>query len=311
METQLKTKGIIFDIQGFSVHDGPGCRTLVFMKGCTMQCFWCSNPEGIHQNTEPLYFRDKCILDKKCIPACKRNAITEENGKLNIDREKCKDCGDLTCIKACLTGALRKNGYEITVAELMDLIRRDRQYWGPGGGITLTGGEPLLQIDFALALLKECYEAYIHTGIETCGNIITDYYERITPYTEWIFFDLKHMNEAKHKAATGASNTLILDNARWLSGHFKGRLIFRLPLIPGFNDSKKNIVDIAEFLHSVGKDEINLLPLHHMGIEKYSALGLQYKAMGYNIPVKENLMQINDLLDKKNIKCYIATETPF
>ena len=311
MEKELNSSGTIFDIQGFSVHDGPGCRTLVFLKGCTMQCFWCSNPEGIHPQPEPLYFQSSCIFDKNCVEACPENAITPGENKIIINRTKCLSCTDFKCVASCFTGALRTNGREVAADELLKTIRRDRQYWGQNGGITLSGGEPLLQIDFAATLLKACYDAYIHTAIETCGNVKLESYQRIADITEWIFFDLKHMDDCKHKDATGVSNKRILENARWLGEHYSGRLFFRLPLIPGFNDSHENIDATADFLAEIGLNEINLLPVHHLGREKYNMMNLPYHAAGVPVPKPDHINKIKNWFEEKNIQCYIGGDTPF
>jgi pyruvate formate lyase activating enzyme len=276
--------GIIFDIQGFSVHDGPGCRTLIFLKGCSLRCQWCSNPEGLHAYPEPLYYSEKCIHDGACRDACTQGALSLNGDRLIIEREKCQRCvvddhspsSFLPCASACLTSALKKAGYVITLKELFHIISRDRNYWGSEGGVTLTGGEPMVQSAFATAILKRCYDAYIHTAIETCGNVPWTVFEKALPYLNYILYDLKHMDPAKHKAMTGISNNLILDNARRLARHFQGKVVFRVPVIPGFNDDDENMIRIKEFMRETGVREIELLPLHHLGREKYRLLGTEY-----------------------------------
>lgn len=163
--------GVIFDIQGFSVHDGPGCRTLIFLKGCSMHCDWCANPEGRSPFPEPLWNKSKCTFDLKCLKACPNNAIRPEDGYLHINRELCRQCTSHDCEYSCLTGAMKMAGARMTVEEVFQKISRDRTYWGAGGGVTLTGGEPFIQPLFSSALLKRCYDAYIHTAAETCGNV--------------------------------------------------------------------------------------------------------------------------------------------
>lgn len=304
-------KGFIFDIQGLSVHDGPGCRTLIFLSGCTLQCFWCSNPEGISKMPTPLYFSSKCIACGKCITHCAEDALELENETLNIDRQKCAYCRDRNCIDECYTGALRLSGYEITVSGLYEIIQRDRQFWGSQGGITLSGGEPLLQLNFAKEILKRCYEGYIHTAIETCGNIPWTHFQEVIPFVDWIFFDLKNFNSDEHQKATSAGNTLILENAKRLSQEFKGRLIFRLPLIPEFNDSTENIDELIAFLKETGKNEINILPLHHLGREKYTVLGKPYTAGEFPVPLEIKMREIENRFKSAGINCYISSETPF
>lgn len=304
-------KGYLFDIQGFSVHDGPGCRTLIFMKGCNLNCFWCSNPEGNSSKPVPLYFASKCIYDANCLESCPHDAISITNNHLEISRDLCSKCESYACADACLTDALCISGYEISTDELFKIIERDRQFWGNSGGITLTGGEPLLQIDFAGEILQKCYDAYIHTAIETCGNVPWVNFEKVMPFLDWIFFDLKHMNPAFHKKATGAYPGMILENAARLAGEFTGRLIFRLPLIPGFNDTAENIEAVASFINKAGKKEINLLPLHHLGREKYNLLNKPYQALDYPPPTKTDLEKVKKHFTTLGVKCYINDETPF
>ena len=304
-------KAYIFDIQGLSVHDGPGCRTLIFMKGCTLNCFWCCNPEGISSKPSLMYYSSKCITCGNCTKNCPQNAIRIEDGKLTILRQHCAVCEDQNCINECYTDALRLCGYEITLTKLMEIIRRDRQFWGNKGGITLTGGEPLLQIDFVKELLAKCHQAYIHTAIETCGNVPWKNYQKVLPYLDWIFFDLKNFNSEEHKKATTVGNQMILENARLLAREFAGRLIFRLPLIPGFNDTSENIASLIQFMKETGKNEINILPLHHLGKEKYQKLDKKYIGEGIPIPANEHLKAIGQTFQSAGIHCYMGSETPF
>jgi len=306
-----KLTGTLFDIQGFSVHDGPGCRTLIFFKGCPLSCTWCSNPEGKNRFPEPLYQARKCTLDMLCAKACPHHAITLVSGALVIDRSKCGACTTFDCTEACCTGALQKGGYEITVNELYLLIQRDRQYWGSRGGITLTGGEPFFQPEFTLELLQRCYSAYIHTAAETCGNIPWKNIATSLPYLEWIFFDLKHMDPQRHRQMTGASNRLILKNASDIAKEFSGRMVFRMPLIPGFNDDNENISATISFIKSTGRNEINILPLHHLGREKYALLGLPYYTENFDHPGHQLLHDITTRFLESGIHCYPGNQTPF
>jgi pyruvate formate lyase activating enzyme len=310
--------GCIFDIQGFSVHDGPGCRTVVFMKGSTMSCIWCSNPEGIKPYPIPLYNAEKCIYDGLCVKACdKLSAVSIQQStfsnldELIINRNLCKDCNGYKCAEACNTGALKIAGYYITVDELFQRLERERDYWGKDGGMTLTGGEPFNQPEFALEILMKCYKSYIHTAIETCGNVPWKYYEEAINYIDWIFYDIKHINNQKHKEWTGVDNKLILKNAEKFAKLFKGRIIIRIPLIPGFNDSEKELSDIADFMNSVGLKEVNILPVHHLGKEKYKLLGLNYYN---NLPTSSFQLPSSgyfEIFFKKGLTCYEGYKTPF
>jgi len=315
MDQAKLTGGNIFDIQGFSVHDGPGCRTLVFLKGCPLRCLWCSNPEGLRYYPEPLYKGSKCIADLFCLEACPHQAITvpggEENAGLDFDREKCSKCETYDCAKACLTGALATGGYHITVQDLYTRIVRDRQYWGGKGGITLTGGEPFAQPQFTSAILTRCFKAYIHTAVETCGDIPWKNIEPSLPFLEWIFFDLKHMDESAHKALTSVSNRRILENAGRLAKSFEGRILFRMPLLPGMNDSEENIRATAGFILSCGRNELNILPVHHLGREKYLLAGLEYRLPGLEMAGRELLHTVRDRFTELGVKCYLGSETPF
>jgi pyruvate formate lyase activating enzyme len=305
------TEGYLFDIQGYSVHDGPGCRTLIFLKGCSLHCNWCSNPEGLHSFPEPLYNSSKCIFDHLCIKACKKQAISAVDRDLRFNKDLCCECITYDCSKACCTGALKTGGYKITVNELIRLIQRDRQYWGRTGGITLSGGEPFLQPDFVKTLLQLCHQSYIHTAAETCGNVSWKNIESSLEYLDWIFYDLKHMMDSWHFMMTGTGNKMILENARKLASKFKGRLVFRMPVIPGYNDDEEHIRQLSGFLNSIEKDEINILPLHHLGREKYNLLGKAYYTSDYVSPLKGSLSQIQALFSDSKINCYIGTDTPF
>jgi pyruvate formate lyase activating enzyme len=305
------TEGNLFDIQGFSVHDGPGCRTLIFLKGCSLRCKWCSNPEGLNNFPEPLYNSQKCIFDTLCVVACERQAIALFDQELRINKDFCRDCLTYECTKACCTGALKLGGYRIPVEDVLKIVQRDRHYWGREGGITFTGGEPFLQPDFVKALLQACHKSYIHTAVETCGNIPWSNIQPSLAYLDWIFFDLKHMETTHHSMMTGSGNKLILENASLLSSEFKGRLVFRMPVIPGFNDDDEHIQQISDFLNSIGKDEINILPLHHLGREKYHLLGESYYTKTFTSPSKDSLFRIQSLFLDRHIQCYIGTETPF
>lgn len=299
------TGGFIFDVQGFSVHDGPGCRTLIFLKGCSLHCDWCSNPEGIDPHLNLMFDDEKCIRDGLCVDSCPFNALKLVQNQLIIPRKACNDCIDFPCINECLTEALRKAGTFITVDELFKTIQRDRQFWGSEGGITLTGGEPLLQIDFAKEILKRCYNAYIHTAIETCGNVPWHNFAETLPWIDFIYFDLKMINSAIHKKLTGADNELILENARRLAASFNGKLIFRMPVLPGINDNSEHLAEVISFMNSISKDEIQILPLHHLGREKYKLLGKDYKMTGCRTPNRQEMIRIQEIFRSGGVNCYL------
>lgn len=308
-------KGLIFDIQGFSVHDGPGCRTLIFLKGCTLNCGWCANPEGINPNNQVLYYRSHCkATDFSCVDACPRGAIVKSSHVegIEIDRRKCGSCNTLDCVKRCNHDALRISGRHISVDEMMRRIQRDRRFWGSRGGITLTGGEPLLQREFATELLRRCHEGYIHTSIETCGHVPWEAFKGALPYLDWIFFDLKHMDSDRHEQGTGQPNSLILENAiRLASTHRSYRMIFRVPVIPRFNDDVKNIRATAEFIAETGVKEVNILPIHYLGLSKYDVLGVKCSYDSLVNVSGEKLTEIQSIFQKHSVECYIDSSTPF
>lgn len=309
----IKPLGIVFDIQGFSIHDGPGCRTVIFLKGCTLKCKWCSNPEGILPYPEPIYTKSKCIYDKLCIESCPLNAISTIKNVLKINRRLCKICSSHNCEIACCTGALKIVGYKISLPEIFRIIRRDQEYWGENGGVTLTGGEPFFQHEFTTEILKYCRKKYINTVVETCGNIPWENIEKALPFIDWIFYDIKHVDPIKHKKGTGSNNNLILENAKKLAEKYCGRLIFRTVIIPNYNDSKKDVVQLAKILSNFkrNKIEINILPLHNLGREKYSKLGIKYFNPSLSVPANKSMQKIKQILETFDFICYIGNDTPF
>ncbi len=294
-----------------SVHDGPGCRTLVFMQGCTLNCNWCSNPEGISKKPELLYRVDNCRLDGNCIADCNFSAITIENKKLIIDRRICDSCTSYSCINNCYTKALSKSAKEMCVTDLIKIVNRDRQYWGKDGGVTLSGGEPLLQIDFVDEFLRKCHNSYIHTAIETCGNLPWSNFSRVLPFVDWIFIDFKHPDSAEHKAKTGSGNMKIVSNIQRLKAEFLGKIVVRIPVIPGYNNTDEAISGYLNFFMKNNIEEVNILPLHHLGREKYTLLGLDYE-MDHTITIsKEEISRIEGVFTSAGIVCYSGHLTPF
>jgi len=281
------------------------------MKGCTLNCKWCANPEGIHPFPIPLYTASECLKDGDCAIACPNNSIQLRDQKWSINYTQCATCINQECVTACPTDALKINGYYETVDSLYAKIQRDRNFWGSNGGVTFSGGEPLLQLKFISAILKKCFDANIHTAIETCGQIPLSHFETAIPYLDWIFFDLKHLDSSVHRLVTGHHNQLILGNAKYLAAAFDGRLIFRIPFIPYFNDDSAHLKELAELMLSFGRKEINLLPLHHWGREKYKKLQKTYSA-GYDpIPTNQQLKKAQSVFTSYGIKCYIGNDTPF
>jgi len=273
-----KTLGIVTNIQAYSLHDGPGIRTLVFMKGCPLRCQWCCNPECLISNPEAEFYKSKCIKCGTCVEICKRNAINpdlELESGFKVNKDLCNECGE--CVKACPVEALKFVGKVVSVDEVFNKVKKDRPFYLTSrGGLTISGGEPLYQIQFTRLLLKRAYEDGINTAIETCGNVPWNHCEQVLPYLDTILYDIKHMDPVKHKQRTGVSNRLILDNLKKLSNTGVS-IIVRLPLIPQFNLGQDNAVRIAEFISTLQNVvEINLLPFHQLGKDKYRRLGREY-----------------------------------
>ena len=273
--------GLVFNIQKFSLHDGEGIRTLVFLKGCPLTCDWCSNPEGQSYSPELAYNADKCIGKTECDRCrhiCNADAIRErDDGKVEIDRNLCDNCGD--CVDACPSEALELFGRHMSISDVIRVVEEDSGFYArSGGGLTLSGGEPLSQARFVERLLKTAQQRGIDTAIETTGLCNWKDLENACRYVNHVFFDIKSLDSEKHKRATGVDNELILENFKRLCKSFPElSIIVRTPVIPGFNDSPEDIKTITDFLNGVrGSCKHELLPYHGFGEPKYQQLGMEY-----------------------------------
>jgi pyruvate formate lyase activating enzyme len=310
------TRGLIFDVQGHSIHDGPGTRTLVFLSGCPLRCAWCSNPEGLLPQPRLMYKAQRCKdCPSRCVAACPKHAAQgslDPGMPIAFHREHCEGCAAQDCVAVCYQQALQTSGRWYTLDEVMRLLNRDRSYWGDEGGVTFTGGEPFFQQDFVLPLLKRCQDASIGACVETSGYVPRATLEAALPLIEWLFVDLKHMDAARHQEATGVSNKPILDNLRWITDSgWTGRLLIRMPVIPGFNDSAEHAAATADFLADLGLPEINLLPFHRLGASKYEQLGMPYAYADQPAPSPQDLALLREVYRKRNIACYLGSDTPF
>jgi pyruvate formate lyase activating enzyme len=309
-------KGLIFDIQGHSLHDGPGTRTLIFLSGCPLRCRWCSNPEGLLLR-QRLMFKQQLCRDcpARCVDACEKGAVRRpEIGGLPVvlDRRQCDGCDKLSCLKACYMGALQRSGKWFGVDEVMRLLNRDRSYWDTEGGVTLTGGEPLMQREFVLRLLRCCCEEHIGVCVETSAYVPRTVLEALLPHVDWLFVDIKHMDSTRHEHGTGVPNKPILDNLRWLMGSgWPGRLVLRMPVVPGFNDTTFNAEATAGFMREIGSGEINLLPFHRLGASKYAQLGTTYEYAEQTALGAEQMDTLASVYREKGITCHLAADTPF
>ena len=297
--------GLVFNIQRFSVHDGPGIRTTVFLKGCSLRCYWCQNPEGLHPRQEVQYFPELCIGCGECVDICERQGHQiNEDGHIFL-RENCTACG--ACIAICYAGALRLIGSRMSVEQVMVEILRDHLFYkNSGGGVTLSGGDPLFQPDFARAILEQCKIRQIHTAMETAISTRWEILESLLPLTDLFFVDIKHFDPEKHFEATGTSNTRILENIKRLVQTDKP-IVFRIPVVPEFNDTAEDISAIARYIHQLSelrntssheqlcsRDSISLelIAFHTLASDKYRSLGLDYLS-GQQIPPSRE--KINEL----------------
>ena len=278
-ETALKIKheGIVFNIQSYSIHDGPGIRTVVFLKGCPLSCLWCSNPESQSTNPELGVSAILCQRCGFCVDRCSANAISiTENGSVFTDWALCIRCGK--CEKFCPNNARKLYGTVYSLDQLISRIEKDRPFFTrSGGGVTFSGGEPTIQYGFLLGALQACKEHFMHTAIETCGYIPDrEKLHNLMPFTNLFLYDIKCMDSEKHERFTGVSNEVILDNARRIVE--AGRdLVIRVPLIPGFNDTENDLRRIAEFVISLTSvRHVNLLPYHELGKSKYRMIDREY-----------------------------------
>jgi len=265
--------GIIFDIKKYAIHDGPGIRTTVFFKGCPLHCLWCHNPESISPEPELSYYQSRCTACYTCVDSCPENAISKAERTIIIDREKCTACGE--CVQICPSDALEIIGKKVSVNEVIKEIEKDIPFYDEsGGGVTFSGGEPLMRADFLKTLLDKCTEMEIHTAVDTSGYVPFGTFEKIMNNVNLFLYDLKLIDNNKHKKYTGVSNSLILKNLIKLDKRGCS-ITIRIPLIPGINDSDGDIKDFIEFILSLKKtNEINILPYHRGGAAKHKRLGI-------------------------------------
>jgi pyruvate formate lyase activating enzyme len=301
-------KGIVLNIEKFAIHDGPGIRSVVFMKGCPLRCLWCSTVDGQLMSPEMEYFAQRCIKCKACIEACPTKAISvSDMDEIITDRRYCDNCGK--CAEVCPTGARQIVGEEMTVEQVLAEVEKDTLFYSnSGGGITLSGGEPTMQPEFSLEILKGCKDRGIHTAIETCGYVKWDILDEILKYLDLVYMDIKHMSPVEHKKLTIKGNRLILENAQRITTKYPDKpLILRIPLIPGYNDSEENITSTARFTHQLkGDHKIELLPYHKLGVPRYRALCKDYPLPDLEPPSEEHLHALEELTKSCGVQTKIG-----
>jgi pyruvate formate lyase activating enzyme len=309
-EDYLNVKGTVFNIQTYSIHDGPGIRVTVFLKGCPLRCIWCANPESNEVYPQLMTYSNICTGCGSCIPACPAKAIelrVDEGKAIAVtDRGKCVNCG--ACVSVCPNEARELAGSEKTVQEVMKKVLKDKLFMvGSGGGMTISGGEPLMHPEFSACLLYAAKKEGLHTAIESCSFASRQAVDQVYPYVDLGLLDIKHMDSAVHKKLTGVSNEQILDNIKYIHNKLHIPVIIRVPTIPGCNDSDENIAATARFTaEELGADTaINLLPYHRLGESKNESLGKKMD-LTVEIPSDEHMQHLQSIVTGFGIKCQIG-----
>lgn len=296
-------RGTVVDIQHFSTHDGPGIRTTVFLKGCSLRCKWCCNPETIAPKPELAYNLGQCIGDQecgRCLPVCPEAAlqVLDSDGKVRVNWDKCSNCG--ACTEVCPSKALYTYGAQMSVAQVLDEVEQDRDFYAEsGGGITLSGGETLVQPEFSAALLAEARRRGIHTAIETAGNVPWRFMAQVLPHTDLVLHDYKSSDSQQHRHWTGADNVRILDNYRRAYTSYPDTpFIARIPVVTGVNDTLEHVRSVLACIEPYANVvQLELLPYHRFGGSKYGFLGRIYELEDFEPPTAETLQRLQAVID--------------
>ncbi|HSP48132.1 MAG TPA: glycyl-radical enzyme activating protein [Clostridiaceae bacterium] len=296
-------KSVVCEIERYAIHDGPGVRTVVFLKGCPLRCAWCSNPETQNPENELYYNQKTCIGCRHCIAACPLGVLTYEEG-VRIDRETCDQCGK--CVDVCPTGSLNLVGEEMTAeAVLTEVLKDEAFYASSGGGLTITGGEVLMNAPFVLDLLRRAKAECIDTCIETTGyGKLTDLIG-IAEYADTVYYDIKHIDDGRHRELTGVGNRVILENLEVLS-KLHGQIVIRMPILSGINSDVASVKEAAEFVFGLGIREVHLLPYHALGKGKYTQLGRPYSLLMLKPPGEEEMEELRMLVEACGLKVTIG-----
>lgn len=300
----MSETGMIFDIKKFAINDGPGIRTTVFFQGCTLTCQWCHNPESQPCKPVLMYRVNRCVLCGACIEVCPQHAI-KLNGFASTDRSLCKACG--ACAETCYADARELSGYQVSVDQVISEVLRDTPFYeSSGGGVTFSGGEPLSQPRFLLALLRVCREHELHTVVDTSGFAAWEVLNSLREFVDLFLFDVKMMDEGRHIQYTGVSNALILSNLKKLA-EAGSAIHIRIPVIPGINDDEENLRASGEFIRSLSNiSSVELMGYHDLAAAKYEALGLEYQIKHISAPGKDQLQQSAALLEQFGLQVKIS-----
>ncbi|UBM63138.1 glycyl-radical enzyme activating protein [Candidatus Sulfidibacterium hydrothermale] len=305
----------LLEIQRMSTEDGPGIRTTVFLKGCSLHCSWCHNPESISPASQLYWIRTNCMGCQLCVEACPNKALSYTDNQIVIDRTLCEACG--ICVEECPTGALEIWGDEVTVDELAEEVLKDKIYFEKsGGGVTVSGGEPALQAGFVAAFLKKMKENGIHTAVDTCGQASPAAYEKMLPYTDLLLFDIKEIDSRKHQEFTGSHNEKILNNlltiSEWMKVHGLPKALWiRTPVIPDATDTEENIAGIGRFLAENGlhPDRWELCAFNNLCNDKYQRLGISWKFEKYGLLEEEKLNRLTTVAKSSGVNSEVVLWT--
>ncbi len=295
------SKGVVFDIKKYALHDGPGIRTTIFLKGCPLRCLWCHNPEGQKVGQELMLRPGRCLPTcTRCVQSCPQKAISKPESIPLISSSLCDCCG--LCAEVCPSEALEMVGRVMSAEEVMAEVMKDRPFYQEsGGGVTFSGGEPLLQPDFLEELLRLAKNAGLHTVVDTSGQAQMELFRRLLPLVDLFLYDLKHMNSARHRELTGQGNELILGNLKELA-RLTPKIIIRIPVIPQVNDDEENLRQTAAFIKSLPRLQgVELLPYHNLGKDKYLRLGREYKLKELAKPSPEQMERIAQVFRQAEI----------
>lgn len=296
--------GLVLQIMRFCLHDGPGIRTTVFLKGCPLRCWWCHNPESHSFQPEIAMYSERCIRCGKCLEVCSEQAISLAGDLYVLEASKCNLCG--ACTQFCPAEALQIIGRSMSVADVMQEVRKDLIFYDQsGGGVTFSGGEPFMQPAFLLALLKACQEEQISTAVDTCGYVALDILAEISSLVDLFLFDLKLIDSKRHQYYTGVPNELILSNLKYLAA-LKREVVVRIPIIPGVNDDPENIRQSGEFVKSLGLKKVHLLPYHKGGTGKYERLHREYRLKAITPPSSDKIDSVTYLFKKMGLEVKIG-----